>query len=79
MMGGPWGWGGWGPGWGLGWGGGWGMMGPWGWGGGFGGFGYPSVTYSAGKVAILNFEVIILLIFSFYNNDIFKRSANCYN
>ena len=56
MMGGPWGWGGWGPGWGLGWGG-WGMMrGPWGWGGGFGGFGYPSVTYSAGKVAILNFD-----------------------
>lgn len=52
MMGGPWGWGGWGPGWGLGWG----MMGPWGWGGGFGGFGYPSVTYSAGKVAILNFD-----------------------
>jgi hypothetical protein len=35
---------------------GWGMMGPWGWGGGFGGFGYPSVTYSAGKVAILNFD-----------------------
>ena len=56
MMGGPWGWGGWGPGWGLGWGGGWGMMRPWGWGGGFGGFGYPSVTYSAGKVAILNFD-----------------------
>jgi len=56
MMGGPWGWGGWGPGWGLGWGGGWGMMGPWGWGGGFGGFGYPSVTYTAGKVAILNFD-----------------------
>ena len=67
MMGGPWGWGGWGPGWGLGWGWGWGgwgpgwglgwgMMGPWGWGGGFGGFGYPSVTYSAGKVAILNFD-----------------------
>lgn len=56
MMGGPWGWGGWGPGWGLGWGGGFGMMGPWGWGGGFGGFGYPSVTYSAGKVAILNFD-----------------------
>jgi hypothetical protein len=25
-------------------------------GGGFGGFGYPSVTYSAGKVAILNFD-----------------------
>jgi hypothetical protein len=56
MMGGPWGWGGWGPGWGLGWGGGFGMMGPWGWGGGFGGFGYPSVTYTAGKVAILNFD-----------------------
>ena len=56
MMGGPWGWGGWGPGWGLGWRGGWGMMGPWGWGGGFGGFGYPSVTYTAGKVAILNFD-----------------------
>jgi hypothetical protein len=35
---------------------GWGMMGPWGWGGGFSGFGYPSVTYSAGKVAILNFD-----------------------
>lgn len=36
---------------------GWGMMGgPWGWGGGFGGFGYPSVTYTAGKVAILNFD-----------------------
>jgi len=43
----PWGWG---PGWG------WGMMGPWGWGGGFSGFGYPSVTYSAGKVAILSFD-----------------------
>ena len=61
MMGGPWGWGpGWGLGWGWGmmgpWGGGLGMMGPWGWGGGFGGFGYPSVTYSAGKVAILNFD-----------------------
>ena len=56
MLGGPGGGGGWGPGWGLGWGGGWGMMGPWGWGGGFGGFGYPSVTYSAGKVAILNFD-----------------------
>ena len=48
MMGGPWGWSGWGPGWGLGWGGGWGMMGPWGgglgmmgpwgWGGGFGAY-----------------------------------------
>jgi hypothetical protein len=51
---------GWGGGWGMmgpwGWGGGIGMMGPWGWGGGFGGFGYPSVTYSAGKVAILNFD-----------------------
>ncbi len=45
----PWGWG---PGWGLGWGWGWNswMMHP------FGGFGYPSVTYSAGKVAILNFD-----------------------
>jgi hypothetical protein len=45
---------------------GWGMMRPWGWGWGFGwnswmmnpyaSFGYPSVTYSAGKVAILNFD-----------------------
>jgi hypothetical protein len=45
---------------------GWGMMRPWGWGWGFGwnswmmnpyaGFGYPSVTYSAGKVAILKFD-----------------------
>jgi hypothetical protein len=47
-------------GWGMmrpwGWGLGWGMMGPWGWGGGFSGFGYPSVTYSAGKVAILSFD-----------------------
>jgi hypothetical protein len=45
----PWGWG---PGWGLGWGWGWNnwMMQP------FGGFGYPSVTYSAGKVAIMNFD-----------------------
>lgn len=45
----PWGWG---PGWGLG--GGWGwnswMMQP------FGGYGYPSVTYAAGKVAIINFD-----------------------
>ena len=42
------------------------MMRPWGWGWGFGwnswmmnpyaGFGYPSVTYSAGKVAILKFD-----------------------
>jgi hypothetical protein len=68
MMG-PWGWGGlggWG-GWGMmgawgwgGWGGGWGMMGLWGWGGWmmnpFANFGYPSVTYTAGKVAILNFD-----------------------
>jgi hypothetical protein len=64
MMG-PWGWGGLG-GWGMmgpwGWGGlgGWGMMGPWGWGGWmmnpFANFGYPSVTYTAGKVAILNFD-----------------------
>ena len=57
MMG-PWGLGG---GWG-GWGGfgGWGMMGPWGWNNWmmnpFANFGYPSVTYSAGKVAILNFD-----------------------
>jgi hypothetical protein len=45
----PWGWG---PGWGLGWGWGWNswMMQP------FGGFGAPSVTYSAGKVAILHFD-----------------------
>ena len=46
---------------------GWGMMRPWGMGWGFGwnswmmmspyaGFGVPSVTYSAGKVAILNFD-----------------------
>ena len=45
---------------------GWGMMRPWGWGWGFGwnswmmspytGFGYPSVTYTAGKVAILSFD-----------------------
>lgn len=45
---------------------GWGMMRPWGWGWGFGwnswmmspftGFGYPSVTYTAGKVAILKFD-----------------------
>ena len=47
----PWGWG---PGWGLGWGFGWNswMMQPF----GFGGFGGPSVTYTAGKVAILNFD-----------------------
>jgi hypothetical protein len=64
----PWGrlgWGMMGP-WGLGggWGGGMGMMGPWGWGGmggwgmmnPFANFGYPSVTYTAGKVAILNFD-----------------------
>ncbi len=45
----PWGWG---PGWGLGWGWGWNswMMQP------FGGFGYPSVTYTAGKVAVLTFD-----------------------
>ena len=45
----PWGWG---PGWGLGWGWGWNswMMQP------FGGFGNPSVTYAADKVAILNFD-----------------------
>jgi hypothetical protein len=59
----PWGrfgWGMMGP-WGFG--GGWGMMGPWGFGGLGGGmmnpfanFGYPSVTYTAGKVAILNFD-----------------------
>jgi len=59
MMG-PWGWGGWG-GFGGGWGwGGWGIMGPWGWNSWmmnpFANFGYPSVTYSAGKVAILNFD-----------------------
>jgi hypothetical protein len=41
---------------------GWGMMGPWGLGGGWGmmnpfaNFGYPSVSYTAGKVAILNFD-----------------------
>jgi len=61
----PWarlGWGMMGP-WGLGggWGGwGWGMMGPWVWNSWmmnpFANFGYPSVTYSAGKVAILNFD-----------------------
>jgi hypothetical protein len=47
-----------------GFGGGWGMMGPWGFGGlggwgmmnPFANFGYPSVTYTAGKVAILNFD-----------------------
>jgi len=56
----PWarfGWGMMGP-WGLG--GGWGMMGPWGWNSWmmnpFANFGYPSVTYTAGKVAILNFD-----------------------
>jgi len=38
------------------------MMGPWGLGGGWGmmnpfaNFGYPSVSYTAGKVAILNFD-----------------------
>jgi hypothetical protein len=50
MMG-PWGWGGMG---------GWGIMGPWGWNSWmmnpFANFGYPSVTYTAGKVAILNFD-----------------------
>ena len=50
MMG-PWGWGGMG---------GWGIMGPWGWNSWmmnpFASFGYPSVSYSAGKVAILNFD-----------------------
>ena len=62
MMG-PWGWGGWGGfggGWGWGGMGGWGIMGPWGWNSWmmnpFANFGYPSVTYSAGKVAILNFD-----------------------
>lgn len=43
---------------------GWGMMRTWGWGWGwnswmmnpYAGFGYPSVTYAAGKVAILNFD-----------------------
>ena len=61
MMG-PWGWGGMGmmgP-WGWGGMGGWGIMGPWGWNSWmmnpFANFGYPSVTYSAGKVAILNFD-----------------------
>jgi hypothetical protein len=61
MMG-PWGWGGMGmmgP-WGWGGMGGWGIMGPWGWNSWmmnpFASFGYPSVTYSAGKVAILNFD-----------------------
>ncbi len=54
--------------WGLGggwgmmgpWGGGWGIMGPWGWNSWmmnpFANFGYPSVSYTAGKVAILNFD-----------------------
>ena len=50
MMG-PWGWGGMG---------GWGIMGPWGWNSWmmnpFANFGYPSVSYTAGKVAILNFD-----------------------
>jgi len=66
MMG-PWGFGGgWGGGMGMmgpwGWGGmgGWGIMGPWGWNSWmmnpFANFGYPSVTYTAGKVAILNFD-----------------------
>lgn len=61
-MTGPWGWGGMGmmgP-WGWGGMGGWGIMGPWGWNSWmmnpFASFGYPSVTYSAGKVAILNFD-----------------------
>jgi hypothetical protein len=61
MMG-PWGWGGMGmmgP-WGWGGMGGWGIMGPWGWNSWmmnpFASFGYPSVTYTAGKVAILNFD-----------------------
>ena len=61
----PWGRFGWG-GWGMmgpwGWGGlgGWGIMGPWGWNSWmmnpFANFGYPSVTYTAGKVAILKFD-----------------------
>ena len=59
MMG-PWGLGGGWGGWGWGGFGGWGMMGPWGWNSWmmnpFANFGYPSVTYSAGKVAILNFD-----------------------
>ena len=54
------GWGGFGGGWGWGGMGGWGIMGPWGWNSWmmnpFANFGYPSVTYSAGKVAILNFD-----------------------
>ena len=59
MMG-PWGLGrGWG-GWGWGGFGGWGMMGPWGWNSWmmnpFANFGYPSVTYTAGKIAILKFD-----------------------
>jgi hypothetical protein len=61
-FGGGWGWGGMGmmgP-WGWGGMGGWGIMGPWGWNSWmmnpFANFGYPSVTYSAGKVAILNFD-----------------------
>ena len=58
MMG-PWGLGG---GWGMmgPWGGGWGIMGPWGWNSWmmnpFANFGYPSVSYTAGKVAFLNFD-----------------------
>ncbi len=56
-LGGGWGWGGMGM---MGPWGGWGIMGPWGWNSWmmnpFANFGYPSVTYSAGKVAILNFD-----------------------
>ncbi len=61
-LGGGWGWGGMGMMGSWGWGGmgGWGIMGPWGWNSWmmnpFASFGYPSVTYSAGKVAILNFD-----------------------
>ena len=62
MMG-PWGLGGgWGGGMGMmgPWGGGWGILGPWGWNSWmmnpFANFGYPSVSYTAGKVAILNFD-----------------------
>ena len=59
MMG-PWGLGGGWGGWGWGGFGGWGVMGPWGWNNWmmnpFANFGYPSVNYSAGKVAILNFD-----------------------
>ena len=52
----------WGGGWGMmgPWGGGWGIMGPWGWNSWmmnpFANFGYPSVSYTAGKVAVLNFD-----------------------